>query len=77
MLPRSPAGEMVGRVTFCRKTRSIQRNFLSAQKVVLVAQGMSQMPSEGSWVSLQSSLELPPKPLLGYFFQDSSLGFLL
>ena len=55
--------------------------FLSAQKVVLVASGMPQMPSEGSCASLQSSLEVTPKLLLGSFFQDSSsrvpLRFLL
>ena len=69
---RSRADEMVARATFRRKTRWFQHNFLSAQKVVLVAQGMPQMPSEGSWVSLQSSLEVAPKVLLGSFFQDSS-----
>ena len=50
--------------------------FLSAQKVVLVAQGMPQMPSEGSWVSLQSSLKGPRAPsgilLPGFFSKDSS-----
>ena len=72
MLPRSRAGEMLGRATFCRKTQQIQHNFLSAQIVVLVAQVVPQMPSEGSWVSFQSSLEVAPKVLLGSLFQDSS-----
>ena len=43
----------------------------SAQKVVLVALGVPQMPSEDSWMPLQSSLEVPPKPFLGSFFQNS------
>ena len=43
--------------------------FLSAQKVVLVAQGMPQMPSEGSWSApgALSGILLP-----GFFPQDSS-----
>ena len=44
----------------------------SAQKVVLGALGVPQMPSEDSWMPLQSFLEVPPKPLLGSIFQDSS-----
>ena len=44
---------------------------LSAQKVVLGALGVPQMPSEDSWMPLQSSLEVAPKFPLGSFLKDS------
>ena len=72
MLPRSRADETLARVTFRRKASWFQDTLPLSPESGPGGSRMPQMPSEGSWVSLQSSLEVPPKPLLGSFFQDSS-----
>ena len=75
MLPRSRADETLGHVTFCRKTSWFQHTFPVSPESYPGGSRMPKMPSKGSWVALQSSLEVPQSSfwiLLQGFFQDSS-----
>ena len=72
MLPRSRAGEKVARATFFRKTQWFQHTFpLSpedgpdgSRDAPDAFRGLLGVPPE--------LFEVPPEPLLGSFFQDSS-----
>ena len=74
MLPRSRADETLGRATFCRKTQWFQHTFLLCPESG--PGGLRRIPDpEHSWVPPQGSLKVPPKALLGSFFQNSSSRF--